>query len=382
MTAPTDPSNVTPAVRSGRWTWQWVLLALLMLVVLEIVARVEDRIAHGIAFTSRVASPNDMVWLHPNGARGRPNARYQQWRLNNLGFRGPDIAPTPAPGTARIITVGASETFGLYESPEKEYARQLEDSLRARAATACGTHPPVIEVANAALPGMATPSMAVALDQVIRAAAPNVIVLYPSPGFYLNPRGPLPTFGPAGADSSLPFANALRFRVATRAARQARAIVSGPLRAQVRRIVLKRSIKRWENSRFTSVPPDRATQFDEDLRRAIGVARSTGAQVVLMGHANATMEAGFSDQTLLEAWVYQFPRATGEVLRTFHARAFELEREIARDSGVVFVDLPAALSGREKSAFADFVHFTDAGAAMVAATLADTVLPLLGCRSR
>ena len=109
-------SDLTTAVQTRRWTWQWVLLALLMLAVVEIVARVEDRIAHDIPFMSRVASPNDLVWLHPQGARGRPNARYQQWRLNNLGFRGPDIAPSPASGTVRIITLGASETFGLTDA--------------------------------------------------------------------------------------------------------------------------------------------------------------------------------------------------------------------------------------------------------------------------
>jgi hypothetical protein len=331
---------------------------------------------------SRVASPNDLVWMHPQGARGRPNARYQQWRLNNLGFRGPDIAPSPAPGTVRIMTLGASETFGLYESPGHEYARQLEDSLRARASTACVAHAPTIEVVNAALPGMATPSMSVALDQVVRQAAPNVIVLYPSPGFYLNVRPPAATFGRAGRDSTLPSSNALRLRVATRASRQVRALVSGRIRAQLRRVFLARRTRELEGHRYASVPVDRITQFETDLRHAIGVARSTGAHVVLMGHANATMAAGFADRTLLEAWVYQFPRATGVVLSRFHSRAYELERDIARDSGVVFVDLPAALSGREKTAFADFVHFTDTGAAIVAATITDAVLPVLGCPSR
>lgn len=382
MSAPKAPSVETAAVQTRRWTWQWALLALLMLLVLEIVARAEDRIAHGIPFMSRVAAPNDLVWVHPEGARGRPYARYQQWRLNNLGFRGPDITPKPAPGTVRIVTVGASETFGLYESPDHEYARQLEDTLRVRALTACAARVPAFEVVNAALPGMATPSMSVALDKVIRQAAPHVIVLYPSPGFYLNARPPIPTYGMAGADSALPFTNALRLRVAARVSRQARALVAGPIRAQLRRMVLARRIKRWNDTRFVTIPPARLTQFDADLRRAIGVAKSTGARVVLMGHANATMAEGFADQTLIEAWVYQFPRATGEVLSQFHERAYELEREVARDSGVVFVDLPAALAGREKPSFADFVHFTDSGAAIVATAISDAVLPVLGCPVR
>ena len=43
-------------------------------------------------------------------------------------------ASKSSPGVVRIATTGASETFGLYEAANKEYPRQLEDSLRSRIA--------------------------------------------------------------------------------------------------------------------------------------------------------------------------------------------------------------------------------------------------------
>jgi len=363
-----------------RWTWQWLLLLALMLAVLETVSRVEDRIANGIPFGSRVISPNDLVWLHPGGARGRPGARYQQWALNSLGFRGPELSTVPAPGTARVVVVGASETFGLYESRGREYPRQLEDSLRARAASGCAAHATGVEVANAALPGMATPSMVRLLDQVVRKVRPDVVVLYPSPGFYLNAYPPRASVGPSGADSTLPARNTLTPRVVNRATRQIKALVPEPVKALARRIVVGRRNRDAGAPRFTGVPADRIAQFESDLREAVGVARSIRVPVLLMVHANATMEPGFSNAGLLESWVYQFPRATAETLVRFHQRAGDLERRIARDSGIVIVDLPSALHGHWRSAFADFVHFTDHGSAVVASALADAVWPLVNCR--
>jgi hypothetical protein len=350
-----------------------------MIVVLEFVTRLEEWISHGVPVLSRVVSSGDLVLMHPDGARGRPGARYQKWGLNQLGFRGPEISPVPDTGTTRVVVVGASETFGLYESPGREYSRQLEDSLRASGAAACGTNAKPIEVVNAALPGLATPSMEVLVDDVVRTTQPDVIILYPSPGFYLNPRAPGPTRGAAGADTSLPFRNALRFRVFGRAERQLKALIPDPVKALLRQMVLNRRPVNQNTPRFNEIPPDRMTQFEGDLRRVVGVARSTGANVVLMGHANATLEPAFSDSVLIGAWVYQFPRATGKTLVDFHARAYEVEREIARDSGLVFVDLPAAFKDQWKGSFADFVHFTDAGAGIVAATLAETFRASLTC---
>jgi hypothetical protein len=125
---------------------------------------------------------------------------------------------------------------------------------------------------------------------------------------------------------------------------------------------------------MTSVPEERLTQFERDLRQAVGAARAIGARVVLMGHANATMQPTFKDRTVLIAWERQFPNSTGEALARFHTVANEATRRVARDSGTVFVDLPSAFEGRWQGSFADFVHFTDAGAAIVASALLQPVI--------
>jgi hypothetical protein len=358
----------------------WAALGLLGFVVVEAVARVEDRVANGIPLDSRVTSPNDLIWLHPEGARGRPNARYRRWALNSHGFRGPEITPVPAPGVARVVAIGASETFGLYESAGRDYPRQLQDSLRRRRLGACpGLDSASVEVVNAALPGMALPTMTRYLDRVVRDVRPAVVVLYPSPGFYLNARPPELSRGMPGADSTLPIGNAFTLRVRERVMTHVKALVPDPVMGWARRQVIERRNRGPRGVRFPEVPPDRLAQLEHDLRTTAAMARSLGVPVVLMGHVNATMAPGFDDPGLVEAWVYQFPSATGRTLSDFHARARDIARQVARDSSLAYVDLPDAFGQRWDGAFADFVHFTDRGAAVVAGALAGAIAPVIGC---
>lgn len=367
--------------RSGlRWSWSWAALALLGLVVVELVSRVEDRIAYGVPLMSRVTGPNDLIWVHSDGARGRPNARYRRWALNRLGFRGPEIAPAPASGTLRVVTLGASETFGLYETSGRDYPRQLEDSLRQRAASSCGVgSPATVEVVNGALPGMALPTLIRYIDKVVRGIRPDAVVLYPSPAFHLNARAPLLSIGRLGADSALPVRKALKLRTTERAFTQVKNLIPEPVMRWARRTITARRQKFSGGVYFPDVPADRLEQFERELRKTVGMARTLGAQVVLAGHVNATMAPGFNDAALVEAWVYQFPSATGHTLSAFHRLSRDIERRVAADSGVTYVDLPDAFAGHWEGSFADFVHFTDQGAGVVAGALAGAIMPGAAC---
>ena len=65
------------------------------------------------------------------GPCGIPYARFEQWRLNNFGYRGPDIKIQKDPGKVRIICLGMSSTFGLYEDEENDWPRSLEGFAKA-----------------------------------------------------------------------------------------------------------------------------------------------------------------------------------------------------------------------------------------------------------
>src|SRR5688572_1791295 len=114
---------------------RWGMLALVFVVVLEMTARAEDWVRYRTPFLSRLREQGELMVRDRVGAHGRPNARYMKWAMNSLGMRGPEVPIAKAPGTIRVATVGASETFGLYESPDREFPRQLEDSLAGRTMT-------------------------------------------------------------------------------------------------------------------------------------------------------------------------------------------------------------------------------------------------------
>ena len=65
--------------------------------------------------------------------------------INSLGFRGPDFAAEPAPGTTRIATFGGSYVFGAYLRDEQTWPFLAEQQLRSRGRS--------VEVVNAGVNG-------------------------------------------------------------------------------------------------------------------------------------------------------------------------------------------------------------------------------------
>lgn len=51
------------------------------------------------------------------------------YRLNRHGFRGPEFDITKAPNVIRIVTLGASSTYGFGLRDQETYAQQLQDRL-------------------------------------------------------------------------------------------------------------------------------------------------------------------------------------------------------------------------------------------------------------
>ena len=83
--------------------------------------------------------------------------------INHLGIRDPELAPSPPPGTQRIIVLGDSFTFGQAVSDEALFSTRLERSLNNR-------HPGVrYEVINAGVPGYGTAQELIMLRRLTNA---------------------------------------------------------------------------------------------------------------------------------------------------------------------------------------------------------------------
>lgn len=96
-------------------------IGLLFLVSLEFCARMDDVLIWKAPFWSRYS--NELLTMRDalGGHRGHPNARFEKWQMNSFGFRGPEFEEKKPAGVIRIMAVGASETFGLYEKAGGEY---------------------------------------------------------------------------------------------------------------------------------------------------------------------------------------------------------------------------------------------------------------------
>jgi lysophospholipase L1-like esterase len=94
-------------------------------------------------------------------------------RINNHGFRGADFALEKPPGVIRVLTLGASSTFGYGNRDHETYPFQLEEILNARAAPGIR-----YEVINFAIPHATTDNIVSMFRAEGMALQPDFVTLY------------------------------------------------------------------------------------------------------------------------------------------------------------------------------------------------------------
>jgi hypothetical protein len=275
----------------------------------------------------------------------------------------------------RVITVGASETFGLRESPGREFPRQLEDSLNARLRRCSAPSRVRFEVLNAAFAGMTLPTIEQDVRNRLARLHPALVVAYPSPVAYLESQRPV-----AARPDSSPVAGQLGAlamlypRAHDRLRDQLKEMLPSVVKSWLRQREIESARARDTGRVFTTVPRDRIAAYDLDLRRLVGTIGRIGATPVLVTHANAFVGRRTINSDNLIAWGKFLPLATGSTLLAFDSLARLATLKIGADSQAVAVDAARRLSAAPASAFADYEHFADLGAAWMASVVADGVL--------
>jgi len=124
--------------------------------------------------TQRISRPSDLPGVRfemiPNIVSVTPNERAEV-RINNLGFRGPDVLSEKAEGTFRIAVLGDSIAFGRTYEEAEIFPSLLEANLRHRFPQ-WG-----FEVVNAALSGRDTWEEAVVLEHRVLPLDPDLVIL-------------------------------------------------------------------------------------------------------------------------------------------------------------------------------------------------------------
>lgn len=342
----------------------WVVLAVTSVLAAEVTARVEDRLRLGIDLLAVPNHDRDLMVHDELGIHGRPNGRFKKWRLNSYGFRSDEMSLLPPIGCARVMALGASETLGLYESPDKEYPAQLSAALEP-----AGCY----EVVNAAVAGLSLRALTQMWNLWAARFLPDIVVLYPTPAFYLAENAP--------RDPGPPSRTQMRSEPwwTPRIVGRAEDVIEYPPFIQRRRVARALASRPppsadWD---ITGVPADRLRQFEADLDVLTEAIQRDGASLLLLTHATAfgdTPTRHQAEEDALTAWQQSTPRATGPVLLQFERLAAQAVERVAMSRSVAFLDVAQSMNGHREWFAGDLLHFNDAGAGIVAGLIANRLV--------
>lgn len=338
---------------------RWVVYSLIFLLTLEALARLDDWVREGAPLVGN--HDIDSVFVSAPGIKvGKPGAHFGKWQMNSLGFRGPD----PLPGRRNVLVYGASESFGIYENPDQEYPRQLARLLDA-------TQPGAYNVLNAAVPGLRIGRMAY-LERILGQVSPSHLIVYPTPAAYIGVDKPF-CAEPAAWPTDLRSNASLRLRLVGKLELVAKQIAPEQLMTGLKEFGI------WQATRGIAIIdrlPDTALEaLEQDLRCVIERARRSGATPILVTHGNYFGDQITSEnRPMLVAWRRFYPELSETGFLDMEARANQLIRQVAHDEpGTVLIDIREVVPPGPKH-YADFVHFTDEGARLLAARLSAAIL--------
>jgi hypothetical protein len=332
-----------------------VICTILFLVAWEMCVRIDQKVTYGAPLLGPF-NISTMLTYDELGVKGRPYGRYLKFKLNSHGYRSPE----PQPDREQIISVGASETFGMFESEDMEYPRQLERELNARAGT------DRYQVLNVALAGQSIGAFVRRADQVADDLHPRVALIYPSFLPYINPPadGREPVEWVKSGSSLEPRLRSKLFNL----------IDSLPAWVNTARY----SFHIWKATRHASIrqrlPQSNVDRFHEDLSRLLDRLQERHILSVLVTHATYFGNSVEPDERhMLIAWRRFEPTLAEEGFLDMEKRMNRVIRQEAAARKIRLIDAETNLDKHEY--FADWVHFTDVGAHQMATIIADGLFP-------
>src|SRR2546425_4048295 len=305
---------------------------------LEIAARVDDRITYGAPLWSQYDSDMLREMDEEGIPRNTPGARFEKWKINSLGFRGDEVAQNKPPGGRRIICLGQSETFGLFESEGGEWPARLARLLRS-------THPDVA-VINASVVGTGRNSRQAYLEKYVFPLQPDVVILYMSvlADGTTEERPLAPNRASPGAET-FP-----QSRLLPKLKPRLLAIIPEKAANAARTWLLDRRIRKLEQDTLHGRPPRNAlplenvVSFERYIRRLVQFLKEKGVTPILATYPTLVNE------TNAEQYHIQIDRA-----RTYYAEFSEqglfdtarklngVVRQVASDLAVPLVDADSSM---------------------------------------
>jgi lysophospholipase L1-like esterase len=313
-----------------------------------------------VGFTARLATPTNPVfpWVVYDPVLGRTNqpgfdAPDLDVRIDARGFRGPEVTAAKPPGVTRIVSLGDSTTFGIWQeavlvgtqaSYPGELARLLADEGLGR-----------VEVINAGVLGYTSAEGLAQLLTAVLPLEPDVVTLRFGNNDHLLQR--------EGERAAV--ANELEYQVLRRLPAWATRLEVVRLAFHVYRRAV--ALRERHDARFRIRVP--LEEFDANLRRMIALAHERGVRVLLLDFPYRPPERGASPGEKFPNF-FTLARSFHEFYLQHAAYQATVER-VAREMGTPLLHTRAALWRAHEVAFTDFdlSHPNAAGARIVAEEL-------------
>lgn len=346
---------------------KYIGLGLLFFAVLEICARMDDFFTWQAPLWQNY-SQAQLTISDEKGIRGRPHGQYEKWQLNSFGFRSAPITLNKEKaGITRIVTSGASETFGLYESAGNEFPAVIQTQLNQ-------VQPHQFEVINAAWTGMTLPHIVQTFRNFVKQFNPDILIYYPSPQFYLNETPP--TLNWSNHQNRPKPTPPPEFRILQKVKIVVKKLLPQTWQSWLRKKLIARVVSKhppdWV---WQQVPPERITLFRRQLLDLIKEMKASNIKLILTTHSTRFSGDFDQDREQVVALRRFFPRASELVTHQISQVLNQEIVKIANAHQIPLVDINQ-LVPKTPQYLADFSHFTDAGALIVGSALAQAIQQL------
>ena len=278
--------------------------------------------------------------------------------INNLGFRGPDIAPDKG-NAFRIVALGESQTFGpTLRDGEKPWPDLLQDEFDQHAS--CGRR---IQIINGGTEAYTIEDNLERMRRDIGALKPDLIVsTHGMNGFFFGLRR-VPEPNEPGVR---PRASALIARAS---------------------LTIERAAHDWRDRNSARARPAEPppmtdaelmkTRYAEDYRKLIALSRENGADIAL---ADSTMAVNQSSPREVKDFYGAVFKPIDDIISANEAHN-RMVKLIAREDGLPLIDMAAGVDGIwDDDLYLDIVHFTERGNERVAKLMFKALLPILADR--
>ena len=336
-----------------------IVALVLAVATLEVSARIHDYVTRGVPLWALHYTAPDLYAYDTTGVHGIPNAHDGKFRMNSLGFRGPELERE----RESIICFGASETFGPNESAGREFPRQLEADLNAGG-------PRHYQVVNAGIPGMRLEDLHLA--RILRITKPTYAIIYPTTGWVAWTDSQWNALHPTPSSKNPPRDTWGRVRILARVSTAIHQALPPVVQTEFQRREAMASAVALKARPTSRVPEANIPAFQRDMERTLDALVRAHVKPILVTHATRFGPQGRYQDAELINFLRYYPVFTVAGFFDAETRMNHVVKELGKRYHAPVVDAAEKVPPGPAD-FYDFFHFTDQGSAQIASLLARTV---------